>query len=288
MDSSTSPIMIRRMQSEDLIFAAECTRAEGWHSEDLGMFQLFHQYDPEGCLIAEKSGQPVGICVAISYGHYGFIGELIVLPKWRGQGIGALLLQWAINYLHKKGARTIYLDGVLKAVALYERHGFKKVCHSLRYHGFVQGKEHAEALPMQEKDLAGVCRLDYHEFGADRSFFIVKRYHHDPDLCKVLIDQGRVAGYIQGKRYSRGIKIGPWVVVPGTKQPDRLVESLMVGNEHQEFSLGCLESNTQAVGLLSRLGFQQIADSPWRMVLGNDLDLGTSIGCLAIGSPAKG
>ena len=88
---------VRRMQPEDLDFAAACTAAEGWRTQTRAEFEGFYAHDPEGCLIAEAAGTPVGICVGTSYGGppsggYGFIGELIVVPEARGRDTGRLLL----------------------------------------------------------------------------------------------------------------------------------------------------------------------------------------------------
>ena len=135
----SNDLIIRRMQAAELEFAARSTADEGWASENLAALEGFYQHDPDGCLLADHSGQPVGICIATSYGHCGFFGELIVRPHARGQGIGAALLKHAVAHLHEHGAETVYLDGVVKAVRLYERGGFRKICRSLRFSGALTG-----------------------------------------------------------------------------------------------------------------------------------------------------
>ena len=67
-------VLIRVMRQEDLTFAAECTAAEGWLSENLTTLEGFYLRDPTGCLLAEQEGQPVGMCVVTFYGKSGFIG----------------------------------------------------------------------------------------------------------------------------------------------------------------------------------------------------------------------
>jgi len=124
-DNSTV-IRIRHMRKEELSFAADCTMAEGWVSEDQATLEGFYQYDPQGCWLAEEEGYPIGICIATSYGSSGFIGELIVRPGARGRGVGAALLNHAVGGLKSNGVETVYLDGVIKAVELYERNGFRK------------------------------------------------------------------------------------------------------------------------------------------------------------------
>jgi hypothetical protein len=90
-------LIIRRMQATDLAFAAQCTANEGWASETLASFEGFYQHDPEGCLLAERGGHPVGICIATAYGHAGFVGELTP----------ALAAQVQVSSAQKRAAREL-------------------------------------------------------------------------------------------------------------------------------------------------------------------------------------
>ena len=146
-------IIIRSMQPADLDFAAACTAAEGWSSEIRREFEGFFAHDPQGCLIAEAGDEPIGIGVATSYGATGFVGELIVLPGWRGRGVGHRLLDHAVGYLRARGAHSIYLDGVQAAVSLYQRAGFRKVCRSLRFIGTLPGEQYPGVCPMRPEHL---------------------------------------------------------------------------------------------------------------------------------------
>jgi len=134
---------IRPMQPSDLDFAAECTAREGWASETRQEFEGFLAYDLGGCFVAEVNGRRVGICIATPYVGFGFVGELIVAKAVRGHGIGRRLLEHSVQYLHDCGAQTVYLDGVLAAVSLYERVGFRRVCRSLRFHGHLRAESHS-------------------------------------------------------------------------------------------------------------------------------------------------
>ncbi|MBN2550462.1 MAG: GNAT family N-acetyltransferase [Anaerolineales bacterium] len=278
---------IRSMNLEDLDFAAQGTAAEGWVSEGYaGFLGFFAHYSP-GCLLAEISGKPVGICMATPYGDSGFIGELIVKPEARGQGIGAALIDWAVSTLRQTGAHTIYLDGVVKAVDLYERHGFRRVCRSLRLRGEVQGRISPETRPMQVQHLEQVFALDRNAFGADRSFFIRQRLEYFPELSKILMQEDRVMGYILGRRGTGWASAGPWVVSREAAHPVQLLYAF-ASEVNTPFSVGILESHRQAVELVRSLGFVERADCPWRMALGPQENLGKSLACYAVGSAAKG
>ena len=216
-------LIIHAMNTRDLTFAEECIEAEGWVSENHKTLEGFFSHDPAGCLVAELDGKQVGIGVATSYGHCGFIGELIVRPEARGQGVGAALLNHACAYLRQRGAHTIYLDGVVKAVGLYERNGFRKVCRSLRFSGKVDGKAYSGVRSIREKDLSSLFELDCRHFGADRSFFLRRRWILYPELSKVLVEEGRVTGYILGRQGEVG-----WQSDPGwSRQGDNILEQLL-------------------------------------------------------------
>ena len=105
--SSNQNGVIRNFQYlADLEFAASLTKIEGWHSETLLEIQSFFEFDPQGCFIYEKDGNPVGMCIATAYHQTGFIGELIVAKPFRGQGIAHKLMQAAIQYLQQKIGRA--------------------------------------------------------------------------------------------------------------------------------------------------------------------------------------
>ncbi len=280
-------LTIQPMGYNDLIFAAGCTAGEGWASETYAEFEGFYRHDPQGCLIARQGEEPVGICIATPYIHSGFVGELIVSPQARGRGIGAALLDHAVAYLKERGARTVYLDGVVTAVPLYERHGFRKICRSLRFSGHLPGQLSPLVQPMLARHLPEICRLDQQAFGDERGTFLERHWQRYPDLCKVLVEDGVLRGYITGRRGDGYVAVGPWVAAE-ISDPLPLLEGLALEAGEALLSIGMLESNPRAVEIARRLGLSERLDSPWRMALGPDDDLGRSPQCLAVGTAAKG
>lgn len=280
-------ITIREMNENDLAFAAECTTAEGWVSENLPTLEGFFIHGRSGCLLAEDEKQPLGICIATCYGVHGFIGELIVRPEARGKGLGGTLLRHAMQILGDQGVRTIYLDGVVKAVQLYERNGFKKICRSWRFSGNLPGKKSRGVRRMTTRDLDQVCTLDEQAFGADRSFFLRRRRELYPELSFVMEAQGRVNGYILGRGGKDWITAGPWVMEEGSENAEELLLAFALEANGRPISMGILDTHP-ACELVQGLGFIARPDSPWRMALGESSNLGASLCCFAIGSAAKG
>jgi ribosomal protein S18 acetylase RimI-like enzyme len=282
-------VTIRTMRPSDLDFAAACTAAEGWTGETRHVFEGFYAHDPHGCLIARMGDRRVGICVATSYGASGFIGELIVIPEERGQGIGVRLLEQALAYLESQGAVRVFLDGVVAAVPLYERAGFQRICRSLRFSGPVQPRSDPDVRQMHLQDLPAVQRLDRECFGADRSFFLDRQFSEYPHLCLVLERDGEMVGYVMGKRGSESVSTGPWVVQPGVSSPESLLHALVeIAGGNVALLLGVLESHPRAAACVRAMGLAERENPPWRMRLGGAGNLGAHEACYAIGSPARG
>lgn len=286
--SEKDDMQIRQMTPTDMNVAVELATRENWYSENQEVFRAFLFHDSKGCFIAEKGEEPVGICIATPYTHAGFIGELIVAEEHRGQGIGSMLLKKAIEYLQTKGIQSIYLDAVPKAVTLYERQGFHRVCSSLRFTGKPEGKEDDHVRAMRKWDLDPVCRLDRNAFGDDRHFFLKWISFIGPDFAKVFAKDKVIIGYITGRYVKNGVSVGPWVMSPDIFNPERLLLSLAMETLDEPLHIGVLEINKKSIQLLRSLGFQEKENPSVRMAWGKEKDLGTASTCFAIGSPAKG
>ena len=285
---------VRAMTVDELDYAAAHTAREEWASETRAEFESYFAHDPGGCLIAERDGRPVGIGVATLYGAAGFVGELIVEPDVRGQGVGRALLDAAVGYLCRRGAVTVYLDGVLKAVPLYERAGFRKLCRSWRYVREPGGNlppapPAGEVRPMAAADLPAVAAADRKLFGADRSFFLRRKLEQYPSLCKVQTGkEGAMTAYTFGRAVPELVMPGPWGVLPGCERPAALLEAVLAENPDAWVAGGVLDGCAAAEEIYRAYGFARRESSPWRMALGPDENLGRAEGLFAVASAAKG
>jgi len=281
-------MIIRCMIPDDLPRAAGFTAAEGWSSETLATFESFFRHDPAGCFIAEADGEPAGICVATGYASAGFVGELIIRPELRNRGAGRTLLEHAMGYLTARGIGEIHLDGMARAVPLYERMGYRRICRSLRYAGSLEGSTPPGIRPMTERDLPQVLALDREAFGDDRSFFLSHWLQEAPRLCLVLDDGRGVEAFLVGRQGVDTLAAGPWVVRPGTPGPERMLAGLAAAGGCATIGLGILETCEPAVAAVESLGFRAHPDPPWRMIVGRGHRLGGSPWSWAVGSAAKG
>ena len=87
--------------------------------------------------VAERLGEIEGYLVARSVAGEAEILNLAVAPEVRGQGLGAGLLQAALECLIEAGAREVFLEvreGNLTAQTLYQRRGFRPIGRRARYY----------------------------------------------------------------------------------------------------------------------------------------------------------
>lgn len=276
------------MREDDLDFAADCTAAEGWQTETREEFEAYILHDPEGCLVAEYEGRRAGVCVATAYGDRGFLGEMIIGRGMRGRALGPELFRRAFAYLERRGCRSVSLDAVPRAAPFYEISGFRELTGSRRLRGRLQGCASARVRPMTEADLSAVAAVDRAAFGADRGFFLRRRLALYPELSKVFVRDGRIAGYVFGRRRPEFLWAGPL----GAESEEAAADLLLgIGGEgrDRDIYLGALESNARALALFQSIGLRESKAPSRRMVWGDpERAVGLDGRLFAIGTAAKG
>ena len=199
-----------------------------------------------------------------------------------------------LSHLRARGVESILLDATEAGAPLYERHGFRAVQPSLRYSGTLTGAGAAAdgaVRPMRRADLDAVCSLDLRWWGADRSFFLRRRWQLYPGLCHVLDAGGGIDGYLFGRQRPAGLWIGPWAAASHVPQPESLVQALAGSTAvgaGVPVHAGVLASSHRGRAALERLGLVAGSDAPRRMLCGLQAALGDDARILANGTSAKG
>ena len=277
---------IRPMFHDDIVFALALTSAEKWNSTKRDFEELL-EYDPHGCFIGEIESEPIGMVCTVSYGVFGFIGNLIVREPYRGQQYGKSLMEYGMNYLRIHGAKSILIDAVPKALKLYERLGFRKICKSLRLEGSISGTKSSHVRGMTQKDLSPISDLDASLFGGRRDKFLRMRFAAYPEYCKVHEIGGELLGYIMGSTSGNSVRIGPWAMKESDVSAEPLLLDFAQSVEADSLRIGVLERNFKSLGLLHKYGFRERSFS-WRMVYGEDTEATLSNYLYAICCPARG
>lgn len=88
--------------------------------------------------VAKQAEEDLGFIAVYANDHEqqcAFVSAIGVKEKFRGQGIGALLLNRAVEIAREKGMRRIRIEVSLQnhaALRLYSRYGFSKIDHSVQ------------------------------------------------------------------------------------------------------------------------------------------------------------
>jgi len=273
----------------DLEFAANLTQKEGWHSETIRELTTFYSFNSKGCFIAKNNHEKIGMCIATAYKHTGFIGELIVDKLFRNQGVGKALMETCLSFLSAQNIETVFLDGVQKAVPLYQDLGFEPLYRSLRLFGQIEAQESSGVSPMTFHNLEEIFILDHALFGDDRSYFLRKRFENYPELGFVKKSDGKIQSYIFGRVGRAGwVTAGPWGTSKENENQLSMISHFQSKIGNQPFSIGILEPRTSILKELVLAGMHPRKDPPIRMKLGSGSDIDNHNQSLAIGSPAKG
>ncbi len=90
---------IRPMKKNDIPFAMRLTISEGWSSIPLDFGGLL-RYDSTAAFVPEKRNERLGMVSAVSYGSFGFMGNLIVEKEQTEQMLGMCQIK-AVSYSGK-------------------------------------------------------------------------------------------------------------------------------------------------------------------------------------------
>ncbi|MBX5327170.1 MAG: GNAT family N-acetyltransferase [Candidatus Bathyarchaeia archaeon] len=287
-------VKIRQLRRQDVDYVLQNTKREQWGHTKRDIERCL-QYEPNGCFIAEHENQKVGHVFTVNYDKLGWIGLLIVNPEHRGKGIGTQLMKKAIQYLEKKGTKTIGLDAEQKAAPLYERLGFKKAYDSLRF--TKQTQKHTwiptqtkNILPLKRNDLKTLTKFDAKIFGANRTRILQSLHDDYAEYCWIAKRNQKTLGYIINRKDDNVCRIGPWVCRPKHIETAKaLLETCIetVNENSIEVHVGVLAANLDAVALVESMGFVQRPRSI-RMFKGETAPKGDTLGVYGIVAPETG
>ncbi len=284
--------VIRAWKQTDLRYVAESVRRESWGHTPRDVERCW-SLEPNGCFIAESDGKPVGHVFSVLFGKIGWIGLLIVDPEKRGIGVGAALMEAAVNYLKDKAAKTIKLEAVEEAAPLYRRLGFVDAFDSLRFRGMPErnGKKSRKIKKVSlvsENDLDEIAEFDAQYFGANR-LTILRGLHRDfPGYCFVARENQRLNGYIMARKTLDGLWIGPWICTDS--QVAELLFCTLFESVRKEapcLRLGFPALNTNARELAEKVGLHLMGKSI-HMIRGDRKNQGDATRIYGISGPEKG
>lgn len=279
---------LRCLKPDDLSEADRLRTELGWN-QTISDWQRLLALAPEGCFAAERKGQLVGTCTSLSFGGgLAWIGMMIVHPSHRGQGLGAALLRYCIDYLRQKRVRCIKLDATPMGKPVYMHLGFLPEWTLTRWehHGSVSdgGPSSNNVQTLADRHWPGVLALDSLFSGVVRDSLLSAIAAVS---CKAIVyeEDGSILGFGMLRSGARADYLGPVAAHP--EIGEKLVRSLLAGHDDRPIFWDVPDPNELAARLASQLGFTP-ARSLTRMFLGHDLVPTDSQGCWGSSDPATG
>jgi ribosomal protein S18 acetylase RimI-like enzyme len=203
---SEEPFRVRLIARGEVGLFFEWAKLEGWNP---GRYDgpCFHDADPGAMLVGELHGKPVATISCVRYdASFGFVGQYIVKPEFRGRGLGLRL--WSAGLARLAGC-NVGLDGVLDQVANYEKSGFHFSHHHIRFGGTIAGRSSPEVVPLDRVPFPEVSAYDRNCFPASREAFLRSWLAQPESVALGCVQAGKLAGYGVARRAVEGHKIGP-------------------------------------------------------------------------------
>lgn len=239
---------IRPLNAEEMDLPIQWARQEGWNP-GLRDGECFHTADPEGFMVAELDGQPVGTISAVRYDDtFGFIGFYIVKEGERDHGYGTPLLLAAMKRLN---GCNVGLDGVLERVEGYRRLGATLAFQTMRYEGVGGGSTPPGLQPLGSLPFEQVTAYDRQCFPAPRQIFLKKWIHQAGATSLAFCEGGDLKGYGVIRPCFHGHKIGP-LFADTAEIAENLFQGLSAVVPGQPLFLDIPEHNQEAVLLVNR------------------------------------
>jgi GNAT superfamily N-acetyltransferase len=202
--------VIRQLTAGDLEAAFTLSSTAGWNQR-LEDWRMLLTIAPAGSFTATLASRIIGTAIGINYGTFGWIAMMLVDPAYRGRGLGAQLLQAAMDAIPSH--LPIRLDATPLGRPLYQRFGFvegesltRLVAQS--HDRFPQAAEQVGRLT--SGDLDEIVSEDATVFGADRREVFDWSVAEAP-YGRVARADDRVAGYCFGRRGRVFDQVGPVV-----------------------------------------------------------------------------
>lgn len=225
-------VLLRPMTSEDVPLGMRLAGRAGWNQTEAD-WRRFLALEPDGCFVAEMNAVPVGTTTTCVLGTVGWIAMVLVDEPARHRGIGTRLVACAVEYLDRRGVRTVRLDATSLGRPVYERLGFRAEYELARMTGTgVDVPDDSPVLPVSEDRLDAVAELDRRVTGTDRGRLIRRLYEERPGAARLYLAENAVLGYVMLRAGARAKHVGPAVAVNSA-----------AGRALVDWALGCCEGS---------------------------------------------
>lgn len=255
---------IKRLTLSDLDGALTLSTTIGWNQRADDWRMLLH-IAPSASFAAVSDGRVVGTAIGIDYGRFGWIAMMLVDPAYRGQGLGARLLERAMAAL--PSTLPIRLDATPLGRPLYRRFGFEDdVVLSRHVADAPAGRaterpsnraaeSQATVRPLTAAELPSVAEQDAHVFGGHRHLVIEWMMDSAPHYAWVAHDSSGRPQYCLGRPGLKFDQIGP-VVARGDEAAQALVGAALRHTATKPVVIDAFDARETFTAWLHSAGFR--------------------------------
>ncbi|MBQ9502310.1 MAG: GNAT family N-acetyltransferase [Lentisphaeria bacterium] len=130
-----SKIEVLRAESEWQRAGAYSVRIQGMNRQHhIPLREEFDEHDGDGTryIVLLDDGYPVATCRFYEIGAGSVaLGRVVVLPEYRGRGLGRMVVEEAERWIDELGFRVVVIDSLTVAVPFYEKLGYVSVDGSM-------------------------------------------------------------------------------------------------------------------------------------------------------------
>ena len=122
-------IEVLRAEEEWQRAGAYSVRIEGMNRQHhISLREEFDTHDGDGTryIVLLDDGYPVATCRFYALGEdAAMLGRVVVLPEYRGQGLGLRTVTEAETWMQELGYRTVVIEARTEAVGFYQKLGYR-------------------------------------------------------------------------------------------------------------------------------------------------------------------
>jgi GNAT superfamily N-acetyltransferase len=220
---------VRELQESELEFAKSLTDGEEWGNSIEDWQRLLRISVP---LVAYEGDELLGVTTAFDYGNLGMIGNVVVSSKSRGKGVGKVLLKKAMKRLET--CKSVRVHSRMDVTSFYKDLGFMaegmstvfRLDANMKSFQPFDVESDKNNIVSAESYWDEIIAMDLRQFGADRSRFLKELNDYLPQCSFVALgEDGSVKGFIMAKGEDDWYEIGPWIVEPGCKNWQGLLQA---------------------------------------------------------------
>ncbi len=233
-----------------------------WNTDLSITFSFHFGYPYYYPIVAELDGKIVGCAQGLLNENVGWLGNIVVLPEARGQGVGSALTQHLIEFFRTRGCSSQILAATQMGEPVYRKLGFVETSRYI-FLGRTEplAPERVNHIRQaEEKDFPVILSLDREAGGEERTPFLNRFFGN------VWVYEQNPSAGMEGF-YLPDLKDG--LVTACTERAGLELLKFKLGQGKTFFVVP--DGNVVALAFLKERGFTESRRAP-RMVLGDEID----------------